>query len=440
MARQFKPGQLQTGSLFNISSSYALTASFALNGGGGGASSFPYTGSAIISGSLGVTGSFNQASSSLASGLFAHVQGFANTASGAYSHAEGQSNVATGQASHAEGQLTTANGPYSHAEGYGTITNGFASHTEGQSNVATGQASHAEGLGTTATGVASHAEGNTTTATGEGSHAEGSSTVANGQYSHAEGLGTIAQGAYQHVQGQYNQSSSAQGAFIVGNGTGPESLRSNLIFASDSQVQITGSVIATAGFIGSLQGTATTADQPSGDWIPGKPDPNGISPYNLGSPESAWNSLYVNHGTIYFISQSVGQPTTSASISIRDNTFIFNATDAQGNTSETVISGDGRSGYFIATGSVTASVAVTGDIFIIRSASYNPFTVSGTGLTTISGSASNLFLIKNASNQAVLTVSQSGVVILATSSVELTGPAPNGGIYFTSNSLFVGLD
>ena len=31
MTRQFKPGQLQTGSLFNISSSYALTASFALN-------------------------------------------------------------------------------------------------------------------------------------------------------------------------------------------------------------------------------------------------------------------------------------------------------------------------------------------------------------------------------------------------------------------------
>ena len=95
---------------------------------------------------------------------------------------------------------------------------------------------------------------------------------------------------------------------------------------------------------------------------------------------------------------------------------------------------------FIATGSVTASVDVTGDIFIIRSASYNPFTVSGTGLTTISGSSANLFLIKNASNQPVLTVSQSGVVILATSSVELTGPAPNGAIYFTSNSLFVGLD
>jgi hypothetical protein len=102
--------------------------------------------------------------------------------------------------------------------------------------------------------------------------------------------------------------------------------------------------------------------------------------------------------------------------------------------------GAGAGGTFIATGSVTASVDVSGDIFIIRSASYSPFTVSGTGLTTISGSATNLFLIKNASNQAVLTVSQSGVVILATSSVELTGPTANGAIYFTSNALFVGLD
>jgi hypothetical protein len=102
--------------------------------------------------------------------------------------------------------------------------------------------------------------------------------------------------------------------------------------------------------------------------------------------------------------------------------------------------GTGAGSTFMSTGSVTASVDATGDIFIIRSASYNPFTVSSTGLTTISGSAANLFLIKNASNQAVLTVSQSGVVILATSSIELTNTAPNGAIYFTSNALFVGLD
>ena len=188
-----------------VTSSYAnqaLTASFALNGGGGG-SSFPFTGSAQITGSLGVTGSFNQASASLASGLFAHAQGFNVTASGAYSHAEGNT--------------------------------------------------------TTAAGIYSHAEGASTVASGRYSHAEGRNTTASGNYSHAEGISTVAEGDYQHVQGQYNLSSLAQSAFIVGNGTGTGSLRSNLIFASGSQVQITGSVIATAGFTGSLLGTATTA-------------------------------------------------------------------------------------------------------------------------------------------------------------------------------------
>ena len=120
--------------------------------------------------------------------------------------------------------------------------------------------------------------------------------------------------------------------------------------------------------------------------------------------------------------------------------YVLTNTGSYNSTGGWTLVGSGAGSTFMATGSVTASVDVTGDIFIIRSASYNPFTVSNTGLTTISGSATNLFLIKNASNQAVLTVSQSGVVILATSSIELTNTAPNGGIYFTSNSLFIGLD
>jgi hypothetical protein len=53
--RQFKPGQLQTGSLYNISASFAVTASY-LNG---YISPFPFTGSARITGSLGVTGSIS---------------------------------------------------------------------------------------------------------------------------------------------------------------------------------------------------------------------------------------------------------------------------------------------------------------------------------------------------------------------------------------------
>ena len=61
-ASQSTTASYVTGSIFTstnpaLSASYALTASYALNGGSGG-STFPYTGSAIISGSLILTGSF----------------------------------------------------------------------------------------------------------------------------------------------------------------------------------------------------------------------------------------------------------------------------------------------------------------------------------------------------------------------------------------------
>jgi len=120
--------------------------------------------------------------------------------------------------------------------------------------------------------------------------------------------------------------------------------------------------------------------------------------------------------------------------------YVLTDTGSYSSTGGWTLVGPGAGSTFMATGSVTASVNITGDIFIIKSGSYNPFTVSSTGLTTISGSATNLFLIKNASNQPVLTVSQSGIVTLATQSIDPTGTAPNGAIYFTSSSFFIGLD
>ena len=164
-----------------------------------------------------------------ASGLFAHTQGFGSTANGDYSHAEGF--------------IAATLGAYSHAEGQGTTTIGIASHAEGQSTTTYGDNSHAEGEGTVAVGIASHAEGQGTSASAD--------------YSHAEGVGTIALGLYQHAQGSYNLASSAQSAFIVGNGV-DGSNRSNLVFASGSQFQITGSLIATS-LTGSLLGTASWA-------------------------------------------------------------------------------------------------------------------------------------------------------------------------------------
>lgn len=92
--RQFKPGQLQTGSLYNISASYAVTASFALNGGGGG-------GTTINTGSFVTTSSFNAFTSSYATGSF--TGSFVGTLLGTSSWA---SNSVT--ASYYAGTVTTA--------------------------------------------------------------------------------------------------------------------------------------------------------------------------------------------------------------------------------------------------------------------------------------------------------------------------------------------
>ena len=84
---------------------------------------------------------------------------------------------------------------------------------------------------------------------------------------------------------------------------------------------------------------------------------------------------------------------------------------------------------------LTASYALNaGDIF--------PFSGSAviTGSLEIKSNINDIFLIKNFNNQPILTISQSGVIVVATQSVELTSTAPNGGIYFTSGSFFVGLD
>ena len=230
MARQFKPGQLQTGSLFNISSSYALTASFALNAGGGG-SSFPYTGSAIISGSLAVTGSVKATA-----GFTGSLQGTASNA----------------------------------------INSTFASY------------------------------------------------------------------AYNAGEAQY----------------------------------------------------AALAVAPAGDWVPAKPNPEGISPYNLGSPESAWNSLYVNHGTIYFLSESVGNPTTSGSFSIVDDPttgarFILGTRDPAGQKKDIFISDQGAS--LAISASIAQTASYVSPTFISQSAAASGFGATGGGsISYISSSANPL--------------------------------------------------
>lgn len=90
--------------------------------------------------------------------------------------------------------------------------------------------------------------------------------------------------------------------------------------------------------------------------------------------------------------------------------------------------------------SVTASVENSDNIFLVTSASVDLFQINTSGSVTINSNGETPFLVKNPSNDEILSVSQSGVVVLATQSAELTSTAPNGGIYFTSSSFFVGLD
>jgi hypothetical protein len=86
---------------------------------------------------------------------------------------------------------------------------------------------------------------------------------------------------------------------------------------------------------------------------------------------------------------------------------------------------------------------ISSSFSISSSFATNGFPFSGsaviTGSLTIKSNVNDIFIIKNFAGNNILTVSQSGVIVLATQSAELTGFAPNGGMYFTSGSFFIGL-
>ena len=84
---------------------------------------------------------------------------------------------------------------------------------------------------------------------------------------------------------------------------------------------------------------------------------------------------------------------------------------------------------------ISASYALTASYALDS----NPFKISTGSILASVNVNSTIFLITN-NNIPVFTVSQSGIVILSTQSINPSSPAPNGGIYFTSSSLYVGLD
>jgi hypothetical protein len=95
--------------------------------------------------------------------------------------------------------------------------------------------------------------------------------------------------------------------------------------------------------------------------------------------------------------------------------------------------------FFIGTNTniVSTSSYISNSFFLVRNATTSLSVNNGVQITS---SANIPLQILNTNNNNLLQISQSGVVIYATSSVTPTGTAPNGAFLFTSANLFIGLD
>ena len=197
------------------------------------------------------------------------------------------------------------------------------------------------------------------------------SNKALGISSHAEGVGTTALGDYQHVQGQYNVTSSVQSAFIHGNGTS-DSARSNLIYAHDSVVEITGSLNITGSLlVNGVEpgGGGTGAGFPySGSAvITGSLLVSGSSTVtgSLNVTQGITGSLLgtASYARYPFITETVTGPTNAGSLPNTDYIYLVNATTtitlptAVGNTSRYDIKNIGTS----TTASIATSLSQTID-------------------------------------------------------------------------------
>jgi hypothetical protein len=91
--------------------------------------------------------------------------------------------------------------------------------------------------------------------------------------------------------------------------------------------------------------------------------------------------------------------------------------------------------YRIITGSISAEVNVTENIFLIKSGSDNYLNIT-TDTTTITNET---FLIKNKNNESLFKV-DNGIFYFQTQSTELNFNVEAGALYFTSSSFFVSLE
>jgi len=141
----------------------------------------------------------------------------------------------------------------------------------------------------------------------------------------------------------------------------------------------------------------------SGSILPDVDPATGVSSFSLGSATNAWKDLYVGDSTIYFVSESITHPLTLitteegiVTLSIDGHPVATtDTTGSQNITASFAISASvaeyaTTASYalnaftnLITTGSITASVDVSNDIFLIKSASVDMFKVNNEGVTIL---------------------------------------------------------
>ena len=282
---------------------------------------------------------------------------------------------------------------------------------------------------------------------------------------------------------------SLQGRILFSDGsTNNASASANLFYdTGSSNFQITGSIVSTQGFTGSLEGTSSWAV--SASWAPIQntvdtasfvSSSNVYGPYGFDSIQTASYALtassaddflvrgtltaqtivtqvitssteYVTGSTIFGSQLSnthefTGSVAITGSLEVNDSLVVLSnqtgsmsvATSSYAFTASYIDASNVDNLFRIATGSVSASVNVTPEsLFLINSGFTQYFNISSSGDTDI---YSNLFIVRNFdTQQPVLTVSQS-IVQIATQSLDPIGITQAGTIWFTSTTMFVGLE
>ena len=150
---------------------------------------------------------------------------------------------------------------------------------------------------------------------------------------------------------------------------------------------------------------------------------------------SATTSQYVYISAYQYIGRTLASNDTLGYSGSFSGSFFGNGAGITNISASSIV---GLSLFSIATGSITASVNVTpSNLFLIKSGSTEYLNISSSSNTTLS---SNLFIVKNfTTQQPVLTVSQS-IVQIATQSFDPSGTTNAGSIWFTSSSMYIGLE